>query len=147
MRRSFQALPRSLAVQRLPPTSSSRLIPISTTARIDPKFGNRPQNVFGRRCFSEGRRLREKEEKEEEDADAKFKAEAKELNKKGQEKQEKKTLDDTIGEARELQARTPWHREGSDQPPVRRNRSAGAMTKGWWISLLCKDDLEVRDVC
>ncbi|TAQ84453.1 hypothetical protein B7494_g7222 [Chlorociboria aeruginascens] len=39
-------------------------------------------------------------------------------------------LDDAIGEAKELQARTPWHREGSDQPPVKRNRSAGAMTKG-----------------
>tara|TARA_R110002060_G_scaffold18542_8_gene25471 strand:+ start:1731 stop:1964 length:234 start_codon:yes stop_codon:yes gene_type:complete len=39
-------------------------------------------------------------------------------------------IDDAIGEAKELQARTPWHREGSDQPPVKRNRSAGAMTKG-----------------
>lgn len=28
------------------------------------------------------------------------------------------------------QIRTPWHREGSDQPPVARQRSAGAMTKG-----------------
>ncbi|CAA9956570.1 hypothetical protein CFE70_000171 [Pyrenophora teres f. teres 0-1] len=28
------------------------------------------------------------------------------------------------------QIRTPWHREGSDTPPVKRQRSAGAMTKG-----------------
>ncbi|KAF3044435.1 hypothetical protein E8E12_010625 [Didymella heteroderae] len=28
------------------------------------------------------------------------------------------------------QIRTPWHREGSDVPPVARQRSAGAMTKG-----------------
>jgi hypothetical protein len=28
------------------------------------------------------------------------------------------------------QIRTPWHREGSDAPPVARQRSAGAMTKG-----------------
>jgi hypothetical protein len=28
------------------------------------------------------------------------------------------------------QIRTPWHREGSDTPPVARQRSAGAMTKG-----------------
>ena len=28
------------------------------------------------------------------------------------------------------QIRTPWHREGSDKPPVARQRSAGAMTKG-----------------
>jgi len=39
-------------------------------------------------------------------------------------------IDNAIGEAKELQARTPWHREGSDLPPVKRNRSAGAMTKG-----------------
>lgn len=28
------------------------------------------------------------------------------------------------------QIRTPWHRQGSDIPPVARQRSAGAMTKG-----------------
>ena len=28
------------------------------------------------------------------------------------------------------QQERPWHREGVDQPPVRRQRSAGAMTKG-----------------
>jgi len=39
-------------------------------------------------------------------------------------------LDHAIGEAKELQARTPWHREGTDKPPVKRQRSAGAMTKG-----------------
>ncbi|OCK74933.1 hypothetical protein K432DRAFT_437769 [Lepidopterella palustris CBS 459.81] len=31
---------------------------------------------------------------------------------------------------KEKQIRTPWHREGSDKPPVARQRSAGAMTKG-----------------
>ena len=40
------------------------------------------------------------------------------------------SLDRKIGEAKELQTRTPWHREGTDQPPVKRLRSAGAMTKG-----------------
>lgn len=40
------------------------------------------------------------------------------------------SLDRKIGEAKELQKRTPWHREGADQPPVKRLRSAGAMTKG-----------------
>lgn len=63
-------------------------------------------------------------------------AKAKELNQKGQEEQEKgfdNQLDDAIGEQRELQARTPWHREGSDRPPVKRNRSAGAMTKGLFL--------------
>jgi len=55
---------------------------------------------------------------------------AKELNQKGADEQEGQ-LDRAIGQAKELQARTPWHREGSDTPPVKRNRSAGAMTKGW----------------
>jgi len=65
----------------------------------------------------------------EEDATSKAKA----LNQKGLDEQEDgfhRQIDDAIGEAKELQARTPWHREGSDQPPVKRNRSAGAMTKG-----------------
>ena len=39
-------------------------------------------------------------------------------------------IDHAVDEAKELQARTPWHRDGSDKPPVKRPRSAGAMTKG-----------------
>lgn len=38
---------------------------------------------------------------------------------------------DTIEEeSKEKQMRSPWMRDGSDKPPVARNRSAGAMTKG-----------------
>lgn len=33
-------------------------------------------------------------------------------------------------ETKERQIRAPWNREGSDVPPVARQRSAGAMTKG-----------------
>jgi hypothetical protein len=58
---------------------------------------------------------------------------AKALNKKGQDEHEAgfdNQIDNAIGEAKELQARTPWHREGSEKPPVKRMRSAGAMTKG-----------------
>lgn len=63
---------------------------------------------------------------------------AKELSKKGLEGDNEgkgddgfnSQIDNAINEEKELQARTPWHREGADQPPVRRNRSAGAMTKG-----------------
>lgn len=33
------------------------------------------------------------------------------------------------------QIRTPWHREGSDLPPVARQRSAGAMTKGMSLTI------------
>ena len=35
-----------------------------------------------------------------------------------------------LAEDKGRQIRTPWHREGSDVPPVARERSAGAMTKG-----------------
>jgi hypothetical protein len=64
-----------------------------------------------------------------------YAAQAKELNKKGQRDEEDRVNydgqpDDKIGEIKELQARTPWHREGSDKPPVGRMRSNGVMTKG-----------------
>jgi hypothetical protein len=35
-----------------------------------------------------------------------------------------------LSEQKNKQIRTPWQREGSDVPPVSRQRSAGAMTKG-----------------
>lgn len=35
-----------------------------------------------------------------------------------------------LREDKTKQIRTPWHRQGSDIPPVARQRSAGAMTKG-----------------
>lgn len=39
-------------------------------------------------------------------------------------------IDDAVAQKKEKQTRTPWHREGSNIPPVARQRSAGAMTKG-----------------
>ncbi|KAG9247897.1 hypothetical protein BJ878DRAFT_553099 [Calycina marina] len=39
-------------------------------------------------------------------------------------------IDHAMEEAKRNQARTPWHREGSNKPPVKQLRSAGAMTKG-----------------
>ena len=38
--------------------------------------------------------------------------------------------DDSITQAKEKQHQRPWMREGADHSPVRRQRSAGAMTKG-----------------
>lgn len=35
-----------------------------------------------------------------------------------------------VAQEKDKQTRTPWHREGSNIPPVARQRSAGAMTKG-----------------
>lgn len=63
---------------------------------------------------------------------------ARELNEKSLAEHEdgyKGNLDNVIGKERELQVRTPWHREGSDRPPVKRMRSASAMTKGTYIPL------------
>jgi hypothetical protein len=62
-----------------------------------------------------------------------FAARAKQLHQKSVDEHEDEfnpQIDDAIGKAKELQARTPWHREGTDKPPVKRMRSAGAMTKG-----------------
>jgi hypothetical protein len=36
----------------------------------------------------------------------------------------------TIKQVQELQGRTPWHREGSDTPPVKWMRKSSVMTKG-----------------
>lgn len=100
-------------------------------------------------CASRGFASEEKPSGEQSKED-KYKAQAKELNKKGMELQEESRsendcaegnekeslsssngyLDDEIGSAKEKQARTPWHREGPENPPVRKLRSAGAMTKG-----------------
>jgi len=54
---------------------------------------------------------------------------AKSLNQKGLEHDESE-LNDTLAHEKERQTRAPWHREGSDLPPVARQRSAGAMVKG-----------------
>ena len=42
----------------------------------------------------------------------------------------KSKLDESIAQEKEKQTRAPWHRDGSELPPVARQRSAGAMTKG-----------------
>ncbi|KAH0845607.1 hypothetical protein AYO21_05532 [Fonsecaea monophora] len=39
-------------------------------------------------------------------------------------------FDNALANDGEKQQRTPWHRQGAEEPPVRRQRSAGAMTKG-----------------
>lgn len=44
--------------------------------------------------------------------------------------EEKAHYDRQIAQDKSKQIFTPWHREGSDVPPVSRERSAGAMTKG-----------------
>jgi hypothetical protein len=54
---------------------------------------------------------------------------AKDLNQQGLDEQESQ-LTDAIEQEKEKQVRAPWHREDTDKPPVARQRSAGAMTKG-----------------
>lgn len=118
MRRSLQTLPRHVSSPCAFRASTSR-------QDITPTFRSRPTSIPAR-YLSSSITFRSKEE-----GGSKL---AKDLNKKGQEEEESKIkkgqLDEAIGNSKELQARTPWHREGSDQAPVKRNRSAGAMTKG-----------------
>ena len=42
----------------------------------------------------------------------------------------KTNINEAIAQEKEKQTKAPWHREGSNKPPVARQRSAGAMTKG-----------------
>ncbi|TVY81609.1 Calcium uniporter protein [Lachnellula suecica] len=123
---SARLLPKSLAASI---STSQFQIPISSTVQRRPRVTQTPQlirNASFNRTFTSSRVLLEKGKKD-------YEKQAKELNQKGLEDEEdgfNNQLDNAIGEAKELQARTPWHREGSDKPPVKRNRSAGAMTKG-----------------
>ena len=43
---------------------------------------------------------------------------------------EQNHFDRIEAESKDKQVSSPWMREGSDKPPVARNRQAGAMTKG-----------------
>jgi hypothetical protein len=54
---------------------------------------------------------------------------AKDLNQRGVD-EALSDFDTAVGQEKEKQIRAPWHRQGADLPPVRRQRSAGAMTKG-----------------
>ncbi|KAL2070017.1 hypothetical protein VTL71DRAFT_14697 [Oculimacula yallundae] len=111
-------------------TSTSRYLQVRFQPQITNTFRSRPRQpphafpagVFPRAFATSVPRYAD-------DATSKAKA----LNQKGLDEEIDgfhNQIDNAIGQAKELQARTPWHREGSDQPPVRRNRSAGAMTKG-----------------
>ncbi|TVY15844.1 Mitochondrial calcium uniporter protein 6 [Lachnellula arida] len=120
MRAATRLLPKAASVS---PSTSQSQNPI-----ICWRTFTQPAPPQCRGFFSATRIVRQKED---------YGAQAKELNQKAQEEQEKgfdNQLDNAIGEQRELQARTPWHREGSDRPPVKRNRSAGAMTKGKFLT-------------
>ena len=54
---------------------------------------------------------------------------AKDLNQQGIDEQMSE-FDGAVAADKEKQIRAPWQREGADTPPVKRQRSAGAMTKG-----------------
>lgn len=60
---------------------------------------------------------------------ASFAQKATDLNQKGID-QELNEYDQNVAEEKEKQRKAPWHREGAQDPPVRRQRDAGAMTKG-----------------
>ena len=52
------------------------------------------------------------------------------LERKGAGKSGEHDHDEAVAQEKEKQTRAPWHRQGSELPPVARPRSAGAMTKG-----------------
>lgn len=108
----------------------SRSEPLPQSAILHKSFQRQRLSGCLVRCFSSF-----KKPPKESPEDKKYKAQIKELNKKGQDLEENKSIetnqiDDKIGIAKEKQARTPWHREGLESPPVRKSRSTGAMAKG-----------------
>ena len=114
MRRTLQVFPRQCLLSSTPKLQF-----------ITPTFRTRPAQSF--QCIHTSPILRE--EKNE------LKARVEESNEKSQREEKggtkKGKLDDAIGEAKEKQVRTPWHREGSDKPPVDKTKRRGsAMTKG-----------------
>ena len=58
-----------------------------------------------------------------------YEQKAKDLNQQGVD-EALSEFDTAVAEDKEKQQRAPWHREGVDEAPVRKQRSAGAMTKG-----------------
>ncbi len=56
---------------------------------------------------------------------------ARDLNQQGIDDQVS-SFDSALAQQKEKQRSAPWHREGADIPPVHRQRSAGAMTKGMY---------------
>jgi hypothetical protein len=129
---------RSLTRLRIQATSISALRPRSQP-QIFNTFRNRPPTTsnslthYGSHFESSNRTFSGTVPRKKED----YAARAKQLHQNSADDYEEdfnSQIDDVIGEAKELQARTPWHREGSDKPPVKRMRSAGAMTKGLSLS-------------
>ena len=52
------------------------------------------------------------------------------LHRANEQRRHESSVGNITQEQKKKQLKTPWHREGSDMPPVSRQRSAGAMTKG-----------------
>ncbi|KAA8574855.1 hypothetical protein EYC84_004099 [Monilinia fructicola] len=120
MRRATQLLPRSIPQTTCTPVSFKGTF----RSRASPQLSIGCTAPSCLRTFSSANIWRKEKT---------YTDKAKELTRKGIDKEEdwfNNQLDDAIGDHKEIQARTPWHRGGSDKPPVKRNRSAGAMTKG-----------------
>lgn len=123
MRRATQLLPRSIPQTTCTPVSFKGTF----RSRASPQLSIGCTAPSCLRTFSSANIWRKEKT---------YTDKAKELTRKGIDKEEdwfNNQLDDAIGDHKEIQARTPWHRGGSDKPPVKRNRSAGAMTKGFVV--------------
>jgi hypothetical protein len=118
---ALASLPRRASI--CPP---ARCTPLLTRdpCRISPRYGLSLQF----RGFAQPRSYQNESEKYNDINSANARP-ASELNEKITQ-EEKDHFAKKLREDKGKQIRTPWHREGSDVPPVARQRSAGAMTKG-----------------
>lgn len=104
-----------LGLQRASPTRALFSNNLCLTSNVQPSKLHPPLRSVG--TSTSQRRFKSYEQK------------AKALNQEGI-SEELHDYDVAIGEEQEKQRKAPWHREGSQDPPVRKQRTAGAMTKG-----------------
>jgi len=119
--------------------SASPFQPSISTVRLAqrlPRFAQHNATIprpFQLRGFAITTRLRQAESKPKHDINGRP---AVELN-NNITQEEKDHFAKKLAEDKGKQIKTPWHREGSDVPPVSRQRSASAMTKGTHFSRHC----------
>ena len=121
---------RLSALTRIP--ACPRAPPIKTLATSSPAFRSQHAKVLGNgqlRSFAVARALRLPEGKKFENYENSNARPSIELDHHITQ-EEKDDFERKLEQDKGKQIRTPWHREGSDTPPVARQRSAGAMTKG-----------------
>ncbi|KAL8669960.1 MAG: hypothetical protein Q9168_005472 [Polycauliona sp. 1 TL-2023] len=111
--------------------SIRKFIAASPTKRVSFEASGNPSTA----CNSNIRRLAPFSSSTSFHAEGRLTGAAKEPPRKGDDAAQT-DINEAIGQEKEKQMKAPWHREGSSIPPVARQRSAGAMTKGMGTSKL-----------